>query len=45
LAKVDLDSPAAQNLQARPKRQYQEDSEHENKSQDWDDHKDEEYSD
>lgn len=28
LAKVDLDSPAAQNLQVRPKRQYQEDDKH-----------------
>jgi hypothetical protein len=43
LAKVNLDSPAAQNLQVRPKRQYQEDSKHEEQSQD-DDSEDKGYS-
>lgn len=40
-----MDSPAAQNLRARPKRQYQEDSKYKEESQDWDDSEDKGYSD
>lgn len=44
LVEVDLDSPPARNLRARPKRQYAEDSEHDQESQDWEDSELQEYS-